>query len=78
MRPQDFIKLIKYVSDKQQQIFNADKLISCNIFMKNDPKECFIHISDENKKLDFTFFEYDDYYNSKYEIDEIFKMLNKN
>lgn len=76
MRPQDFRKLAMYVTDKQRSLYDAGKLVTCTVFMKNDPNECKIHICDDKESKDFTFFEHDDYHNSKFEIDEIFKLLN--
>lgn len=78
MRKQDFVKLVMYVTSKQMSIYDADKLIACRLFIKNDPKECDIHITDADNSLDFQFFEYSDYDHCKFEIDELFnKILNK-
>lgn len=75
MRKQDFRKLVKHVSDKQQAIYDANKLIACNVFIKNDPNECKIHICDDKVVYDFSFFEHDEYEMAKFEIDQIFKIL---
>ena len=78
MRPHDFRKLTKYVNERQEEIFDVKEIVACTVFMKNDPKECRIHITDADNSLDFTFFEHDDYHNSKFEIDHIFnKILRK-
>ena len=79
MRKQDFVKLVMYVTSKQMDVYEADKLIACKVMMKNDPKECMIHICDEDNTYDFTFYEHDDYHNSKFEIDFLFdKIFNTN
>ena len=76
MRPQDFRKLVRYVVEKQQAIYDLQKLLSFNVHMKNDPNECHLHISDDSNTMNFAFFEHDDYHNTKFEIDELLKLLN--
>lgn len=45
--------------------------------MKNDPNEYRLHICNDTDSYDFTFFVYDDYESSKFEIDTIFKAIEK-
>lgn len=75
MRAQDFRKLVRYVVEKQMALYDADKLIACKVMMKNDPNECMIHICNDMLSSDFTFFEHDDYHNSKFEIDFLFEKI---
>lgn len=75
MRRQDFIKLAGYTAGKLALIFEANSLLSGRVFMKNDPFECDLHICDDKRSWDFTFFEHDDYHNSKFEIDNIFHTI---
>ena len=75
MRQQDFRKLVKHVCEKQQSIYDANKLVACKVFIKNDPNECDIHIIDSESSLGFQFFEHSDYDHCKFEIDQLFKML---
>ena len=75
MRRQDFIKLASYTSMKLTDIFGISSLMSGRVFMKNDPMECDLHICDDKRSWDFTFFEHDDYHNSKFEIDNIFHII---
>lgn len=77
MRIQDFKKLVQYVTEKQMSIFFMNNLAACSIFMKNDPNECRLHICNDTDSYDFTFFVHDDYESSKFEIDTIFKAIEK-
>lgn len=75
MRKQDFKKLVKYLSEKQNESIELQKIVFFFVSVKNDPKECRFHVSDENYSKDFTFFEHDDYSNSKFEIDSAIKEI---
>ena len=75
MRSQDFTKLLRYIHEKQQSIYDMTNLLSFNVYVKNDPKECKICISNDLQTNDFTFFEHDDYHSTKFEIDNIFMKL---
>lgn len=75
MKRQDFIKLVNFTGDKLILIFEINSLLSGNMFIKNDPCECKLHLSNEDQTWDFTFFEHDDYHNSKFELDNIFHTI---
>lgn len=75
MKRQDFIKLVNFTGDKLVLILEMNSLLSGSVFIKNDPCECKLHICNEDKTWDFSFFEHDNYHNSKFEIDIIFQQI---
>ena len=51
-----------------------DQLLDLASDIEKNPEK-YAHICDDKRSWDFTFFEHDDYHNSKFEIDNIFHTI---